>query len=349
MSKRKTLLIFGHYGVPNWGDEAILAGMLSQINMERWRVVVVSSNPQFTKSHSGVKGVYPPPFGIRSFFTDWWSFFQELKSADLVAFGGGGLFQDSPPKAFLLWRWYFWICGLFQKKVIFLGNSFEPFKKPKNQILMEKILVKVPFCSVRDSLSAKNFPKNLQDKISLSTDAAYFLPFTPKKGRKTEILLSFREGELSQSQEKGVIKFLQEAFSEEWKTGKITVLSMQSHQSSDEKFAKRHALPVCVPQNVLEVQERIASAKYVLTTRLHAGILASIVGTPFTAIATRKKISQFFGEKFSVFPQKFLSSTGKKKFLENLQHLPAYKKEILAFTEAQKEKLEYFFPEFLRS
>jgi polysaccharide pyruvyl transferase WcaK-like protein len=30
---RKKIVIFGHYGVPNWGDEAILAGMLSQINI----------------------------------------------------------------------------------------------------------------------------------------------------------------------------------------------------------------------------------------------------------------------------------------------------------------------------
>ncbi len=348
MSERKTLLLLGHYGVPNWGDEAILAGILSAIDTRHWRMVVATNNPKFTKQNHGIKGVYPPPFGIRSFFKDWFEFFKELKSAHLVAFGGGGLFQDSPPKAFLLWKWYFSICRFFNKKVILLGNSFEPFKKSKNQAKMEKILQEVPFCSVRDEASSRMFPKNIQSKISISTDSAYFLPFVPQKGRKTEILLSFREGELTPAQEKGILKLLQEAFSDEWKAGKVTVLAMQSNQCEDEAFAKRHGLPIFIPQNLLEVQERIAKAKYVCTTRLHAGILASIVETPFTAIATRQKISQFFGEKFSTVPQKFLSASGKKKFLQQIQNISAYKKEILAFVEAQKEKLKHFFPEFLR-
>ena len=66
--KRKNLLIFGHYGVPNWGDEAILSGILSKLNIEKYRVVVVTDNLKFTKKHHGVKSIYPPPFGIRSLF-----------------------------------------------------------------------------------------------------------------------------------------------------------------------------------------------------------------------------------------------------------------------------------------
>ena len=122
---RKKILIFGHYGVPNWGDEAILTGILSQIDHSRFSVTVVSTDPAFTEKQHGVKSVLPPPFGVRSFFRlGWVKCLTSISEADYIIFGGGGLWQPMPVKALKLWDWYLRIVQLYGKKVFCLGVSF---------------------------------------------------------------------------------------------------------------------------------------------------------------------------------------------------------------------------------
>lgn len=308
--------------------------------------MVISNNPSFTKKEYGVEAVFPPPFGIRSFLRgNFFQVFREIKKASFVIFGGGGLFQESPPFALRLWLYYLRIVGIFQKKVLFLANSFEPMAF-KREGKVSKLFRKYgSFFSVRDKKSVELLKKwgISQIKISSATDAAFLLPDLRKRGKKSGVLLALREGELSFEQEKKLLKMLATIFPNE----KISSLTMQKEMARDDLFALRHALPSIVPKTLNEVRSTVASAKRVIASRLHAGILSALSETPFLLIPTRPKIAQFFGDEFCISPQKLFSKNG-KKFLGNyFSDLPSLRKKIKEFVTQEKEKTEEIFPEVL--
>lgn len=87
MADSPTILLSGYYGFANTGDEAILTVLLAEwrARLPEARFVVVSGNPEHTEAAYGVKAVlWSDPLAIA----------EAVKSADLVAIGGGGLFHD---------------------------------------------------------------------------------------------------------------------------------------------------------------------------------------------------------------------------------------------------------------
>jgi polysaccharide pyruvyl transferase WcaK-like protein len=344
--KRKTILIFGHYGVPNWGDEAILAGILSHFDQKKYRIVIVSNSPFFTKQEYGVEAVYPPPFGIRSLLRgNFFQVFREIKKSSFVIFGGGGLFQERPPFAVHLWSYYLRIVAFFQKKILFLANSFEPMSF-KREVKVSKLFRKYgSFFSVRDKESSELLKKwgVSEIKISSATDASFLLPIFKKRGRKSGVILALREGELSNEQEKKLLKMLVSIFPNE----KISSLSMQKETARDDLFAIRNELSNIVPENLDQVRNAVASAKIVIANRLHAGILSCLSETPFLMISTRPKIAQFFGMEFCISQQKLFSKNGRKLLEQYFSTLPSLRKRIEEFVEIQKKNSEGIFPEVL--
>ncbi len=357
---RKKIVIFGHYGVPNWGDEAILSGVLSQIDFTKYSVTVISDQPKWTeKMHQKtckISAVLPPPFGVRSFFRGAFSFGQGffktkkvIQESDFVIFGGGGLFQDRPKKAIQIWNFYLRLCQFYGKNVFLAGNSFEKLTEKKNAEKTQKLFKNIPFFSVRDEASAEHLHKQFGVpllKISQSSDGAYFLPRKSKSGRKKGVLLAIREGEISEKKEKKLLKILRENFPQEAEENTIEVLVMQEKKSGDKNFALRHLLPFFEPENLEHLHEKLRSSKFVLTSRLHAGILANLAGTPFVAVSTRDKISQFFGEDFSFSLQKIFTKKGEKSFREVLKNYRDLRNPQRNFLTKQQQKLTSFFPDF---
>ncbi len=368
---RKKLLIFGHYGIPNWGDEAIISGILSQIDVRKHSVTVVSNNPKFSVEQAKtlqenklkISGVFPPPFGIRSFLRGLFSLDygllqtkRAIQEADFIAFGGGGLFQDRPEKAIKIWSYYLTLCQKLSKKTVktfILGNSFEELSNTKNSTAVKKLFHKIPFFSVRDIDSKRILEKRFEVpsfRISESSDAAYFLPRNSKQGRKKGVLLAIREGEIPLNKQKKLLKIIQEYFPNEANKNEIEVVIMQEKNeknSGDKNFAIEHNLPTFQPKNLEELRKKIQSSKFILTSRLHTGILANISGTPFVAISTRDKISQFFGKEFSFSLQKIFTKKGEKEFRENIKNYKTLKTPQRSFYDKQMKKLNLFFPDLL--
>ena len=371
---RKKIVIFGNYGVPNWGDEAIITGILSQIDIRKYSVTVVSNDPEFSikqakrcsENECKISGILPPPFGVRSFlkglFSLQYGFLKTkkaIKDADFIIFGGGGLFQDRPKKALQLWNYYLWLCQKLtnntgkKTKICVLGNSFESFQNPENYEKMQKRFGKIPFFSVRDKRSQEILSEKFgvpAFKISETSDAAYFLKRNSKQGRKKGVLLAIREGEISENKQKKLLKILKEYFPNEAEKNQIEVLVMQEKKeknSGDKHFALTHSLPSFSPENLEELQEKIRSSKFVLTSRLHAGILANISGTPFIAISMRDKISQFFGEEFSFSLKKVFTKKGEKELREIIKNYKTLKTPQRNFYDKQVQKLKNFFPEIM--
>ncbi|HIQ56842.1 TPA: polysaccharide pyruvyl transferase family protein, partial [Candidatus Gracilibacteria bacterium] len=312
---RKKICIFGHYGVPNWGDEAILSGILSQIDISKFSITVISNDTEFIKKQHNIKSVSPPPFGVRSFFSfNWIQTLKAIKEADYIIIGGGGLWQPRPLKAIKLWNFYLQTCLFFKKsnaKIFSLGTSFSVFSEQSAEYntheykkLIKKtaqLLQKIKFFTVRDKQSKTVLTDiyNIHEaKISITTDAAFFLE--PEKTNITKekiVLFAMREGDITFEQEKIIITALKKQF----KKYTFKFLVMQSHQSHDEKFVERHKklfkkITIIYPKSTKALLAEISSATFVCSSRLHANILASICNTNFLAISCRDKVKNFFSE-----------------------------------------------------
>ncbi len=365
---RKKIVIFGHYGVPNWGDEAILSGIISQINIARFSVTVISHAPQQTETLHNVKALSPPPFGIRSFFSfQWIQTIKEIKNADYIIIGGGGLWQPKPLKAMALWNFYLDICLFFEKKVLSLGTSFSILSNPSShtkkykKIIQKttKLFKKVKFFTVRDTQSEeilKNTYHVHSAKINTTADAAFFLEPPTHTSKKKCILLAMREGDISIEQEKIILSALQQQFP--LKTYTFECIVMQSHQSHDEKFAERHKnISVFYPENIEQLLSKISSAHFVCSSRLHANILASVCSTNFLAISCRDKVKNLLSESL---PQNIIDAHQIKKTKKSIQNFQTRLKILQShnaynFTEqnnkfltVQKKKLQNFFPDILQ-
>lgn len=311
----KTVLIIGHYGVINWGDEAILSGLLLEIKnkgesipkpLHQMIPIVVSANPDFTKKEHHVSSISPPPFGIRSFFTfQWFSFFSTLKKTNAVIIGGGGLFQPNPSRAFWIWAYYLLLALIFQKPVFILGNSFEiPKKNSVIVAILKKLFTKVQYFSVRDEESVKigiDFWKIPQEKIQLKKDFAYYNTTENFCTQNTEkyTAIMMREGDITENQEKIIIDTLKKNFP----TSKIKVIVMQKNQANDEKIAIRQGLSIVFPGSLSELFSLISSAKQVVSSRLHGSILADLFNKKRCIIAPRAKIVNLFGKSNCVKPE----------------------------------------------
>lgn len=353
-SMRKKILIFGHYGLPNWGDEALLAGMLSQIDISKYAVTVVSHDPKFTQKHHGVKSVSPPPFGMRSFLQfSWIRTIRVIQEADYIIFGGGGLWQASPEKALKLWDWYLQ-CVLFfsgiAPKIFCLGTSFGTVSKDILTDEMKKRLQKIKYFSVRDSQSVEILKTQwgiLPSKIQQTADSAFFLhdfifekETHVKKEKKKKIIISMREGDLSIEEENIIMKVLRKKF----KKYQFEFLVMQSFQAHDEQFCTRHNIPAFFPKNIFDIQTKISESAFVLSSRLHSNILASVYSTPFCAIACREKTKNLFGKNFSIEKKYILEKNFEKLILSRIEKIMKEENIKLDFLQNQKKKLQVFFP-----
>lgn len=321
----KKALILGHYGVVNWGDEAILLGILTSLKnknlskvdslfLEEISPTVVSANPKWTSLEYSCESVLPPPFGLRSFLkTSSYRFWGILKKSDFVIIGGGGLFQPNPWIAFWIWGYYLSLVIFFQKPVFILGNSFEkPIKETIVVFFIRWLFSKVQKFTVREKESfyiLKDFWKISESKISIVQDFAYSIEIpSSSSSPQKKIGCMMREGDLTIAQEKIIIEGIQKKFP----NYKIQTIVMQSVQAGDEGFAIRNGFSVFSPSKFSELLKEIASCEYIISSRLHGNILADILKVPFIPIAPRGKIKNLFGEK-AILPSEITENIWKAK------------------------------------
>lgn len=357
------ILLFGNYGGINLGDEAILQGLLTAIDRQKCEITVVSADPAQTKATHKVQAVYPPPFGLRSLWRGtFWTTVQAIRTADIILFGGGGLFQDHERGALPMWSWFLRLCFFFNKRVAVVANSCGPFAITERQ---KRLFARVSFFSVRDHASM-NFLRHLgipPTKITLATDAAFFLP--AKRARKRRgVVLVLHGKNLEPKPLQEIKKFVQVL---QKRRVPITLLPMQKRITADHKLAEKLDIPCLAPQGVDEAYSALASAKFVLTGRFHGAVLAILGGTPFLAFSPLPKVRDFLsGLGVGDFPERANAHGGKRKMLSNFfAHkgltakiaLNAYKaattngaaisRELTALARAEKKKTKAILPDFL--
>lgn len=166
--KMPIALVCGYYGIPNVGDEMMLAAIIKKY--PRHRIIVASYNPELTQKIHGVESV-----PHRHAYFD-----HTLKLAQLVIIGGGTLFHDQGLSENINISYY---CGIINqammlfKDVVILGVGVDKISLEENQELIKE---NFPHCSeitVRDELSKTRLLKYgvNRPQIKVADDLAFQL------------------------------------------------------------------------------------------------------------------------------------------------------------------------------
>jgi len=177
----KRFLIVGYYGWKNTGDDAMLYGILSELQRlyPTTRIAVVTVAPiEIPKSKNGKNLVYfvkPSPYTV----------FWELCKSSTLILGGGSHFEDfgskriRPLKNTLRILTLIIFAKLLKKKVCLLGIGISPVSSVLIKWMLKLIFHLADFISVRDKVSLE-FLKLLREdrKALLAFDpSALIMPF----------------------------------------------------------------------------------------------------------------------------------------------------------------------------
>src|SRR5690625_4995271 len=135
------VLISGYYGYGNFGDEALLAGLLSLIRELGAEPLVLSGQPDRTRAEHGVEAVHRYR-GLPA----------ALRRADALISGGGGLLQDrTSARSLSYYLGVLRLARLAGLRTMVYGQSIGPLSGAGRRRL-KRVLSRIPV-AVRDTLS----------------------------------------------------------------------------------------------------------------------------------------------------------------------------------------------------
>ena len=176
----RKILVYGHYGNRNTGDEAILGAILTDLSakLPEASVFVISHNVQRTRRQHKVRAI--DRFDVHGIL-------EEIEDTDLVIAGGGGLFHDTwgfePDRvlttqlqggfgAYVLPA----LCGaLAQKRVMLWGVGVGPLVSDLARNYAKAACLAADVVTVRDEpsktlLESAGVPSS---KITVTADSAF--------------------------------------------------------------------------------------------------------------------------------------------------------------------------------
>ncbi len=272
------VLVSGYYGLGNLGDEGLLAGLITQLLELDHEPVVLSGDPDATRSMHGVEAVHR---------------YRELLPAILrsgaVLSGGGGLLQDTTSSRSL--TYYLTVIALARRlgrRVAVYGQSIGPLSSAGRSRL-KRALAGVP-CAVRDTPSIELL-RGLGMEADMVADPALLLkPANAAKGA-LDVLLIPRAGyeELTE----GLIEAGREAVG----AGKsVGLLAIQPAEDASEIGRLAAALPEAARLSAASPAEAVAvcaSAGLVISARLHGLVFAVCAGTAHAGLVYDPKVQGF--------------------------------------------------------
>ncbi len=258
-------LISGYIGFDNFGDEAILKVLTSNLkNIGAEKITVLSSNPKKTSEIHNVFSVH------------YLKFLKPILDTDVLISGGGSLLQDITSLKSLIYYLTIIVTALvFNKKVIIFAQGFTPFRTKIGKILTSFIL---KFCNkiyVRD-IKSLELLKSMKIDSELVSDPVFGLDVLPKEHKGIGIQLrnfpTITEVFLNS---------LAENISENFKKEEIKLLSLQDNLDLEilEKFSKilkQKGIESKIYKNnsIIETIKNISNLEYLIGMRFHANLIA---------------------------------------------------------------------------
>ncbi len=286
----------GYYGYGNLGDELILRGLVSELKRldPQGQVTVLSASPRQTRRDHGVKAVFRwNPFTI----------FWAILTCDVFISGGGGLIQDSSgPLTPAYYLSFILLAKMLGKKTVGWGQSVGPITNGFNRWLTSWIFRKTDLFMVRDEFSYQfmleqaGYPKA---KLVLGADLVFSLPLPGPSGPKSlgpgYIAVVLRDGLTKVDQ-----PVLCDLLAQIHRRTKLnfTFLSLQDDRDFKviQDIRDNLIAPSAIrlpPADLSLLLPIFSRAKFVLSMRYHALILAALAQTPSAALSSNPKINSF--------------------------------------------------------
>ncbi|CEP66303.1 Polysaccharide pyruvyl transferase, CsaB [Moorella glycerini] len=297
------VVISGYYGFQNAGDEAVLYSMVQALRsfVPGLEITVLSHCPEQTAACLNVNAV------------NRWRLTEvagAIRQADLVLSGGGSLFQDvTGPESLLYYLGVVVLARLLRKPVLVYAQGLGPLKRSWSRWLAGRVLNKVQLITLRDSES-----RQLLEEIGVRRPPVY-VTADPVLGLEPE-KLDLRSGQ-EKWQELGLTGQVAGIAVRSWPgagncwpalarvaddlvAGGWQVLFLPFHFPADVDACRQVARLMHQPAAVLRENLDLATImglmgqlQFLIGMRLHALILAAVMGVPFLALPYDPKVGAF--------------------------------------------------------
>lgn len=302
--------VLGYYGFGNAGDEAVLDGILTGLNVAakkkgiELKITVLSADPETTRKSRSVNAVNRTSIKL---------IFSVLRNTDAFILGGGSLLQDVTGRGLSVpyYAGLSILAKILGKKVVFYAQGIGPVKKYANRLIVHIAASLADFLSVRDNgsllelrglgVSRKTVHLTADPAFALLADAdsqslreaLKKLPDKPILG----VMLRNWPGIEDALDKMGTVC---DALAKELDLA-IALIPMQKIQDLEicrklhdildtDSFIIDDDLP---PAEMIALYERFS---LVLGMRLHALIFAAIAGVPMLGIGYDPKINAFLAQ-----------------------------------------------------
>ncbi|MFA6236639.1 MAG: polysaccharide pyruvyl transferase family protein [Bacteriovorax sp.] len=322
MKARPKILISGSYGTGNTGDEVILACILDYLKY--YDVTVLSQEVEYTKKcFPQVKVIHQTPsWEIRRILKDLIFFnitqikrrilfLNELRKADIFWLGGGGLLSEMIPRILRYYLHQLFFAKFFNCKVLLFAVGVGPLTTLKGKHFLKKIMDNVPlFISVRDQNSkALLLDAGVKREIKVVPDPAFLFKAGIEPVCKDQVIFNFYSMFNNESVWPGqqhryenlknaiieLTRYLTDdlnykviflPFGTKWDA----VFSNEMRAEFIDKFPNlADRVKVFEADNYKDIINTLVSAKWSISTRFHAGLIAMANGHPSICIDSQYK------------------------------------------------------------
>lgn len=289
------LLLAGYFGAGNLGDDAILLGFIEGLGDTGHGITVMSGNPEDTSRSYGLRSIDR---------RDANAFKKAIEEADALVFPGGSIFQDaSSVKSVAFYGQLVKTAKAKGKKVIFLGQGVGPLDNFLSKRWAASAFNMADAVAVRDPGSMTTLQGlGVKRSIRITADCAFLLP-PPKDsdnagfnvGGMKAVGISVRP-----HGKKDEVKTLFGELARLLFQAQIMPVFIEMDKPNDGplilEISKAQGGKIPDIRNVrtpMQLQQRMHRLEGVIAMRLHAGILATMVGVPPFMVSYDPKVSAF--------------------------------------------------------
>jgi polysaccharide pyruvyl transferase CsaB len=298
----KRILISGYFGFNNLGDEAILNSMIQMIKelVPDAKIIVLSNSPESTKVKYDTESIYR---------YDIFKIMSEMKKSDIFISGGGSLLQDvTSLRSVPYYLGLIFLALIFQMKTIFFAQGVGPVKNKVFRFLIEKVLNRVDYISVRDDKS-KTFLEKLgikKNKINSIDDPVFALNISnlelDQKEKKDDEIKNIGISVRNWHQN-SYLDSLADFLNTLGEKNNISITIIPFHQGKDVEISKKLQGMLEVDSrlrsytdNLDEVNEFYKKLDLFIGVRLHSLIFSVVNGIPFIGISYDPKTDSLIEE-----------------------------------------------------
>ncbi len=295
-NKSPKFLISGYYGYDNFGDEAILRAIVSEIRNKfpNSAISVISNSPERTKKLHQCESVHKyDVFGILA----------GLLGCDVFISGGGSLFQDVTSfKSLCYYLAVLYTAQLLHKKTFIYAQGIGPLKSRTARFLTSSVFKKVSLITLRDRNSAEIL-SGMGINSTVTADPVWALEYKPARKVREGLKIGIQLRKWNSLDEQR-LNIIAEVIISNFKNTDAEILLISLQQPGDigvlgslrdilvqRGFTRQIKLLSCL--SIEEVIDYIASFDYMIAMRYHAGLVAAKYCVPSLVLSYDPKVTTF--------------------------------------------------------